>query len=65
MKNTEYDSREIPLKCDVCGKFISRKELKSGKARRKLITPDSAFSCEEYETLCEKHLAEQKQWEGK
>lgn len=29
------------------------------------LTPDSAFSCEDYETLCEKHLAEQKQWEEK
>lgn len=42
-------------RCDVCGKFISIHYFSTGVARRELVTPDSAFSIEEYETLCETH----------
>ena len=42
-------------KCDVCGRFISYADIESGKAVRQLVTPDSDFSVEEYETLCDKH----------
>ena len=40
-------------RCDVCGKFIS---FKDGRARRQLVTPDSHYSAEEYETLCRNHI---------
>lgn len=39
-------------RCDVCGKFISFDDLAMGKARRELVTPDTAFTAETYETLC-------------
>ena len=38
-------------KCDECGKFIAIDDFLS-KASRKLLTPDSFFSKETYETLC-------------
>ena len=40
------------IKCDCCGKFISDKDLRSGKAYNIMITPDSAFSTETYEAKC-------------
>ena len=49
---------EIPMKaiprCDVCGRFIPLKDLDSGAVRR-LLTPDSAFTTETFETLCKEH----------
>lgn len=41
--------------CDVCGKFIPWLDFDTGMAARKLETPDSEFSAEEYETMCWKH----------
>ena len=41
------------LKCDGCGKFIADAEFERG-AKRTLITPDSALTFEEWETLCAK-----------
>lgn len=38
-------------RCDDCGRFIALKEFERGGVRR-LLTPDSHFSCEEWETLC-------------
>ena len=45
-------------KCDECGQFIGMSAFKTGTASRKLITPDSHFSKEEYETLCVRHKEE-------
>ena len=42
-------------KCDVCGKFISMEDFSTGKATRTMVTPDSEFSTEDYETLCPLH----------
>lgn len=42
-------------RCDDCGKFISYKDFDEGKAVRVLLTPDSEFTREEYETLCKEH----------
>lgn len=42
------------MRCDVCGKFIADKYFGNGAIRR-LITPDSQFTTEEYETLCVEH----------
>ncbi len=36
-------------KCDVCGQFVSYMRM-----HRKMITPDSDYSKEEWETLCNK-----------
>lgn len=41
-------------KCDACGKFIKLYDFGHGAARR-LVTPDSHYSREEYETLCISH----------
>jgi len=41
-------------RCDVCGKFIAFDDF--GKdACRVLVTPDSEYTREEYETLCKNH----------
>lgn len=45
----------MPIKpwnmCDECGRFIAFDDFDNG-AVRELLTPDSHFSREEYETLC-------------
>ena len=43
------------LACDECGKFIPWRDLYQGEATRRLLTPSSHFTCEEYETLCRRH----------
>lgn len=42
-------------RCDVCGRFIPYDDFAYGHAKRNLITPDSAFTREEWETLCYRH----------
>lgn len=37
--------------CDECGRFISYTELSDGRATHRLLTPDSHFSGEEYESF--------------
>lgn len=44
-------------RCDVCGRFIAFDDFDHG-AIRELITPDSHFTHEEYETLCIGHADE-------
>jgi len=41
------------IKCDSCGRFISIKNIENGKASHELRTPDSYYSCENYESYCE------------
>lgn len=45
---------QMPIKCDICGQFVSIQSLIDGEAIRKLITPDTYFTSEEYETVCAK-----------
>ena len=40
------------FRCDFCGRFISIKDLDEGKAYIQMITPDSHFTKEEYESCC-------------
>ena len=43
-------------RCDVCGRFIALKaSVPEGKAKRSLVYPDSEFTSETWETLCEAH----------
>jgi hypothetical protein len=42
------------LRCDHCGRFIALEDFASGATRR-MVTPDSDRSREEYETLCKRH----------
>jgi hypothetical protein len=43
-------------RCDVCGRFIPLDHFEDhGGAIRKLLTPDSDRSIEEWETLCIEH----------
>ena len=42
------------FKCDNCGKFISNIAIRNGEARHVMISPDSEWSYEEWETLCPK-----------
>lgn len=42
-------------RCDVCGRFIAYKDFDSGEALRRLVSPDSLCTYEEYETLCKDH----------
>lgn len=39
------------IRCDDCGHFVGFTELAIGYASRRLLTPDSDCSREEYETL--------------
>ena len=48
--------RGYPLRCDACGRFIPWQDLDDGTASRTLITPDSDYSKETYETLCRVHV---------
>jgi hypothetical protein len=47
------------VRCDVCGRFISVDDLQIGRARHVLLTPDSEFTKETYESLCHKHNLEE------
>lgn len=42
------------LKCEVCGHFVSFKDIEEGRASHFMVTPDSDRSREEWETLCAK-----------
>ena len=44
-------------RCDACGKYIPMLDFSSGIAMREMITPDSEFTKEEFETLCRHHAA--------
>jgi hypothetical protein len=39
-------------RCDRCGRFISYDDFSSERATRVLNLPDSAYSSEEFHTLC-------------
>lgn len=39
------------FRCDCCGKFIAARDFDYGAVRR-LLTPDSHYSKEDYETIC-------------
>ena len=49
-------------RCDVCGKFVPLSDLESGRALRHLISVDSEYSSEEFETLCKRHNMFDKRW---
>lgn len=46
-------------RCDVCGRYIALSAFDccktAGRAVRTLVTPDSEFTREEWETLCPEH----------
>jgi hypothetical protein len=46
------ETKERSFRCDACGRFLSEEHLARGLASRRLLTPDSDYSREEYETLC-------------
>jgi len=48
-------NKELWNKCDICGRIIPFKDFESGLATREMITPDSEFTSEDWETLCKKH----------
>lgn len=39
-------------RCVECGKFVSYKDFETGKAKREMITPDSHYTVEQFETIC-------------
>lgn len=47
--------RELWNRCDVCGQFIALHWFDCGEATRDLVTPDSDYSKETWETLCPTH----------
>ena len=51
--------REPWNRCDVCGKLIAMDDFDKGATRR-MLTPDSDRSREEWETLCIAHSPPQK-----
>lgn len=48
------DYRNDWRKCVVCGRYVSYADLDSGAAKINMVTPDSYYTREEYETLCRK-----------
>lgn len=50
-------------RCDDCNRFIALADFDHG-AVRKLLTPDSAYSNEDYLTLCKKCVREKKEKAG-
>lgn len=42
-------------RCDECGRLIGYDDLMNETATRRLLTPDSEFTQEEWETLCKRH----------
>lgn len=40
------------LRCDECGRFVPYKDLDSGRATHREVTPDSAYTSETWETIC-------------
>jgi hypothetical protein len=48
--------KELPWnRCDICGQYIAIIYFRDNLAYRGLVTPDSEFTCEEYETFCPRH----------
>ena len=43
-------------RCDCCGKFIPFKDFEDETAMREMVTPDTYFTSETYQTLCAKCL---------
>lgn len=46
------------IRCDKCGFFVAYKDIDSGAATRKLISPATEDSKEKWETICPKHNLE-------
>jgi hypothetical protein len=42
--------RYVWNKCDYCGKFIGIQDMIDGKAERYMVTPDSEYSVETWDT---------------
>lgn len=60
---TMRDAMNDPFRCDCCGKFISVKDFDRG-ATRILITQDTHFTRNDYETICIKCNNEYKEKAG-
>lgn len=41
------------IQCDNCGKFIKYEDIGNG-ATHKMITPDTDYTSEEWESICKK-----------
>ncbi len=39
-------------RCDSCGRFVAFRDFDLGGAIRRMVTPDSEFSKETWETIC-------------
>jgi hypothetical protein len=39
-------------RCDWCGRFIGMSDFGDGKAVRRMVSEDTEFSSEEYQTKC-------------
>jgi hypothetical protein len=51
----EYNMQEDELlKCEECEEFIPDEDFEKKEAIRYLYTPDSAYTCEVWVTLCKK-----------
>jgi len=42
------------LRCDDCGRFIAYEDIENGVAVHYLVTPESAYTSETFETLCKR-----------
>lgn len=47
-----------PIQCDICGRWVGFTMFNNGGAIRRMVTPDSDRSTEDYETFCMKCVVE-------
>lgn len=51
-------------RCDVCKQFIGFRDLNSGEAVIRLLTFDTEYTRETWETLCKRHAESKRRHNG-
>jgi hypothetical protein len=55
MSKVRHSWPKLPWhRCDWCGRFISLFDFNHDRARRRMVSPDTAFTEETYENKCQK-----------
>ena len=62
MKILRFIEDDKRIRCSFCGRFISYKNLETGKATHIMVLPDSHLSCETWVGTCVR-CKEKEDWE--
>ena len=54
-----------PLRCDICGRFVSYGALEDGRAIHRMVFPESEYSFETFETICPRCMSIENKKKGK